>query len=166
VECGRQLQADDAQAGTTAQCPLCHRQAIIPVRTQILTPFVLGATGSRVEITSSLDPPQEGEVPPTADSSGNPFSLRNVRRISSEADAALILGLLSFLVIPVVSPIALAYGISALRLIKAESRGDDEPHPQRGKAITGIALGSLGLLFLLLQVVVFVLVVLVAFGWV
>jgi hypothetical protein len=76
----------------------------------------------------------------------NPFALGPTHRIRYDAETALQLGLYGIFFCPVLSPVAIFHGVRALRRIKASKEEDDEAHPYRGKAVAGIALGSLGVI--------------------
>jgi hypothetical protein len=132
-ECGRQLQAREADIGRLASCPLCGQTATVPESDQLRR-----EDRSRQEI-------QPLPASPAAPAPVQPIRLPlGPQATSGLATTSLALGLLSFpFFLAVITSIpAIVTGILALRRI-ARSQGQ---LGGKGNAIAGLALGCLGLL--------------------
>jgi hypothetical protein len=135
-ECGRELQARPADAGSPARCPLCGSVSDVPSPGP--APAAPAARGGAEGVTAA---PAGGSDGLRGDS-GAPVA-KGIRKCP-EADTALVLGfcgLFTGLFGVAAGPIAIAFGLSALRKIR-ESGGQTSG---RWTALGGIALGVLNL---------------------
>jgi hypothetical protein len=164
-ECGRELVSDAGKAGALGICPACRRTMTVPSSETAearLTP-VEGAVGVCAgPRADAIDLPAVGGG--VSVETENLFALadaveeaESVRDLSEEdlavirhkAWRAMFLGLVG-LAIVVTSPFAIYYGLDALRrmwVAKGQRGGAIDWFEDREKALGGICLGGLGLLF-------------------
>jgi hypothetical protein len=161
-QCGRQLQAAEINIGQPAKCPLCGQITTVPDHDDAPsapppqpsrpTAASSGEIKRRDEAGQAAELPRlrptriddDDDLPPNFPR-GGPFA--NPPQTCEDAKTALRLGLIGLFCCALVSPVALIYGIKAINQIN----NSDGALTGTGQAVTGIVLGSLGLLFLLLR---------------
>jgi hypothetical protein len=137
------LQAGEALAGTSAQCPACLGVTVVPPPALEDEKPRSDKSPHRVEWNNNLL-----SLPRV----GNPFAFCHGSRRCHDADLALALGLFGMLLFGLPSPITIFFGIRAVRRL----RGSEEDRPGWWEAVAGLTLGvvqATGIAVLLLLLV-------------
>jgi hypothetical protein len=142
-ECGRQLQAREEYVGEMVACPACERRAVVPEADQPKP----AERGRADDVQTSPDRPPRCE----RDEDGYADRPRRRRRRVGEGDGppasngkattALILGICSLCLGPLLAIPAIIFGALALR-----DSGKGDGGSGKGLAITGLVLGCLGMI--------------------
>jgi len=166
-KCGAKLRAPDHAVGHSAKCPTCGSQITVPspvVEAELVeeafpqsyAPAPPTGPSDDDEYRSAYRPPAPEPQTAAADDSatapagnlGDEFAMRMLLPVGRSwlAIVAGYLGLFSLICFP--APIALVFGILAIR--------DIRKHPEKhgmGRAIFGLVMGALGTIALLLLIV-------------
>ena len=128
-ECGRQLQADDAQVGAPARCPVCLKVTVVPVPSPAVDDKQQSAPPARPAWGNAnlLSLPH----------AGNPFAFCYGVGRCHDAEASLAFGVFGLFTFGLVSPLAIVLGVVALRQL----RGCEEERPGKWEALVGLTLG-------------------------
>jgi hypothetical protein len=148
-ECGRELQARPADAGSPARCPVCAKIVTVPDEgaahagrgTSAGGLCVSPARPDGVAPAGAPSAPGEPDEDAPAWAARGPFAHRP---LCPAADAAWIIALCALVCGPLalgVGPLAIVYGIVALRQIAARPE-----LPGRRRAVVGICIGVLAML--------------------
>lgn len=166
-KCGAKLRAPDSAVGRTAKCPKCASPITVPssaVEAELVEevspppfapgPFAPGHGQASDEVRSAYRPPAPeprsiapaGGAPPA--NLGDEFAMRMLLPVGRSwlAIVAGYLGLFSLICVP--APLALVFGILAIR--------DIRKHPQKhgmGRAIFGLVMGVLGTIGLVFAII-------------